>query len=205
MVRWCSRLTRLTLVCEVIRYRFVLVRQNLKKKKKNFGCRQSLRIGQNLEPRYFWSCAQGNVCLSATPPPPPLSLSLSLSFSLLPFRFDIKAVSFFIIVTKKKTDRHAFSHFIVPVSDEMGKRETFQSSKTWTIWRVRGWENCKTKQKWLSTISPTCQIVVFLSRVSSRRCWRDCLSCRGAPLRCLTLLQQAEQERNKKQHYWKSS
>ena len=31
MVRWCIRLTRLTLVCEVIRYRLVQVRQNLKK------------------------------------------------------------------------------------------------------------------------------------------------------------------------------
>ena len=34
MVRWCVRLTRLTLVCKVIRYRSVQVRQNLKKKKK---------------------------------------------------------------------------------------------------------------------------------------------------------------------------
>ena len=33
MVRWCIRLTRLTLVCEVIRYRLVQVRQNQKKKK----------------------------------------------------------------------------------------------------------------------------------------------------------------------------
>ena len=32
MVRWCIRLTRLALVCEVIRYRLVQVRQNLKKK-----------------------------------------------------------------------------------------------------------------------------------------------------------------------------
>ena len=31
---WCIRLTRLTLVYEVIRYRLVQVRQNLKKKKK---------------------------------------------------------------------------------------------------------------------------------------------------------------------------
>ena len=31
MVRWCIRLTRLTLVCEVIRYRLVQVRQNHKK------------------------------------------------------------------------------------------------------------------------------------------------------------------------------
>ena len=36
MVRWCIRLTRLTLVCEVIRYRLVQVRQNQKKKKKKF-------------------------------------------------------------------------------------------------------------------------------------------------------------------------
>ena len=34
MIRWCIRLTRLTFVCEVIRYRLVQVRQNLKKKKK---------------------------------------------------------------------------------------------------------------------------------------------------------------------------
>ena len=34
MVRWCIRLTRLTLVCKVIRYRLVQVRQNHKKKKK---------------------------------------------------------------------------------------------------------------------------------------------------------------------------
>ena len=33
MVRWCIRLTRLTLVCEVIWYRLVQVRQNLKKKR----------------------------------------------------------------------------------------------------------------------------------------------------------------------------
>ena len=32
MVRWCVRLTRLTLVCEVIRHRLVQVRQNLTKK-----------------------------------------------------------------------------------------------------------------------------------------------------------------------------
>ena len=34
MVLWCIRLTCLTLVCEVIRYRLVQVRQNLKKKKR---------------------------------------------------------------------------------------------------------------------------------------------------------------------------
>ena len=39
--RWCIQLTRLTLVCEVIRYRLVQVRQNLKKKKKkNFSGRR---------------------------------------------------------------------------------------------------------------------------------------------------------------------
>ena len=32
MVRWCIRLTRLTLICEVIRYRLVQVRQNHTKK-----------------------------------------------------------------------------------------------------------------------------------------------------------------------------
>ena len=31
VVRWCIRLTHLTLVCELIRYRLVQVRQNLKK------------------------------------------------------------------------------------------------------------------------------------------------------------------------------
>ena len=35
MVRWCIRLTRLTLVCEVIRYRLVQVRQNHTHKKKD--------------------------------------------------------------------------------------------------------------------------------------------------------------------------
>ena len=34
--RWCIRLTRLTLVCEVIGYCLVQVRQNLKNKKKKF-------------------------------------------------------------------------------------------------------------------------------------------------------------------------
>ena len=34
MVRWCIRPTRLTLVCEVLQYCLVQVRQNLKKKKK---------------------------------------------------------------------------------------------------------------------------------------------------------------------------
>ena len=36
ILRWCIRLTRLTLVCEVIRYCLVQVRQNFKKKK-DFG------------------------------------------------------------------------------------------------------------------------------------------------------------------------
>ena len=55
--RWCIRLTRLTLVCEVIRYRLVQVRQNQKK---------SFRIGG---------------------PQSPFSISSSfiLSFVLLPF------------------------------------------------------------------------------------------------------------------------
>ena len=42
MVRWCIRLTRFTLCCEVIRYLLVQVRQNLKKKKTlQFGGLQS--------------------------------------------------------------------------------------------------------------------------------------------------------------------
>ena len=41
MVRCCIRLTRLTLVCEVIRYRLVQVRQNLKKKTFRVGSPQS--------------------------------------------------------------------------------------------------------------------------------------------------------------------
>ena len=35
MVRWCIRLTRFTLVCEVISDRLVQVRQNFQKKKNN--------------------------------------------------------------------------------------------------------------------------------------------------------------------------
>ena len=51
MVRWCIRLTRLTLVCEVIRYRLVQVQKKKKKKKKlcfsprsivSSACRQSV-------------------------------------------------------------------------------------------------------------------------------------------------------------------
>ena len=62
MVRWCIRLTRLTLVCEVIRYRLVQVRQN---QKKNF------RVGG---------------------PQSPFSISSSfiLSFVLLPFFLNTK-------------------------------------------------------------------------------------------------------------------
>ena len=41
MVRWCIRLTRLTLVYEVIRYSLAQVRQNLKKKTFRVGCPQS--------------------------------------------------------------------------------------------------------------------------------------------------------------------
>ena len=43
MVRWCIRLTRLTLVCEVIRYRLVQVRQNQKKKKSTIVLWPSVR------------------------------------------------------------------------------------------------------------------------------------------------------------------
>ena len=40
-VRWCIRLTRLTLVCEVIRYRLVQVQQNPPKKSSRVGGPQS--------------------------------------------------------------------------------------------------------------------------------------------------------------------
>ena len=42
-VRWCIRLMRLTLVCEVIRYRLVQAQQNLKKKK-------TFRVGGHQSP-----------------------------------------------------------------------------------------------------------------------------------------------------------
>ena len=50
MVRWCIRLTRLTLVCEVIRYRLVQlqVRQNHKKKRKRYRTCCSLRTSLQL-------------------------------------------------------------------------------------------------------------------------------------------------------------
>ena len=41
MVRWCIRLTRLTLVCEVIRYRLAQVRLNLMIKKRSSVIRQN--------------------------------------------------------------------------------------------------------------------------------------------------------------------
>ena len=44
MVRWCIRLTRLTLVCEVIRYRLVQVRQNLKKRLFGLAARNRLSL-----------------------------------------------------------------------------------------------------------------------------------------------------------------
>ena len=66
MVRWCIRLTRLTLVCEVIRYRLVQVRQNQKK---------TFRVGG---------------------PQSPFSISSSfiLSFVLLPFFLNTKIFQF---------------------------------------------------------------------------------------------------------------
>ena len=51
MVRWCIRLTRLTLVCEVIRYRLVQVRQNLKKKRL-FGLAAHYRPSLSLPPSF---------------------------------------------------------------------------------------------------------------------------------------------------------
>ena len=44
MVRWCIRLTRLTLVCEVIRYRLVQVRQNQKKRLFGLAARNRLSL-----------------------------------------------------------------------------------------------------------------------------------------------------------------
>ena len=65
MVRWCIRLTHLTLVCEVIKYRLVQVRQNQKK---------TFRVGG---------------------PQSPFSISSSfiLSFVLLPFFLNTKNYS----------------------------------------------------------------------------------------------------------------
>ena len=76
MVRWCIRRTRLTLVCEVIRYRLVQVRQNLKKKKKIF------RVGG---------------------PQSPISISSSfiLFFVLLPFFLNTKST-----LKKKKSQNY---------------------------------------------------------------------------------------------------
>ena len=42
--RWCIRLTRLTLVCEVIQYRLVQVRQNLKKSYSRLAARNRLSL-----------------------------------------------------------------------------------------------------------------------------------------------------------------
>ena len=70
MVRWCIRLTRLTLVCEVIRYRLVQVRQNQKKKK-------TFRVGG---PRSPFS----------------ISSSFILSFVLLPFFLNTKVNSWYL-------------------------------------------------------------------------------------------------------------
>ena len=50
MVRWCIRLTRLTLVCEVIRYRLVQVRQNQKKASK----RLSLSLPLSFSPSSYF-------------------------------------------------------------------------------------------------------------------------------------------------------
>ena len=47
MVRWCIQLTRLTLVCEVIRYCLVQVRQN-HKKKRLFGLAARNRLALSL-------------------------------------------------------------------------------------------------------------------------------------------------------------
>ena len=47
-VRWCVRLTRLTLLCEVIRYRLVQIRQNLKKRLFGLAARNRLSLSRPL-------------------------------------------------------------------------------------------------------------------------------------------------------------
>ena len=90
MVRWCIRLTRLTLVCEVIRYRLVQVRQNQKK---------TFRVGG---------------------PQSPFSISSSfiLSFVLLPFFLNTKnifpSVSWCSAYTCITSCQQSLSHGCVP-------------------------------------------------------------------------------------------
>ena len=53
MVRWCIRLTRLTLACEVIRYRLVQVRQNLEKRLVGLAARNRLSLSLPLSFSYL--------------------------------------------------------------------------------------------------------------------------------------------------------
>ena len=84
MVRWrmarpCIRLTRLALVCEVIRYRLVQVRQNLKKRLFGLAVRNRLSLSLPLSfssSAYFRSFSMQTWCFSAfrslqTPPMSP--------------------------------------------------------------------------------------------------------------------------------------
>ena len=64
MVRWCIRLTRLTLVCKVIRYRLVQVRQNhKKKKKKRYTCRTCCSLRTSLQLQLHHDQHQGLRCV----------------------------------------------------------------------------------------------------------------------------------------------
>ena len=68
MVRWCIRLTRLTLVCEVIRYRLVQVRQNQKRRHFVSPCACS----HIPHPSHIHLKRTSMCGFSLNPPPPPL-------------------------------------------------------------------------------------------------------------------------------------
>ena len=92
MVRWCIRLTRLTLVCEVIRYRLVQVRQNQKKKKRLFGLaarnRLSLSLPLSFSPlSYCLSFSMQKSIFRKLPTPKPVLSSCHSSF-----RAEVKAL-----------------------------------------------------------------------------------------------------------------
>ena len=93
MVRWCIRLTRLNLVCEVVRYRLVQVRQNLKK-------------------RLFGLAARN--CLSL------FSSSFILSFVLLPFFLNTKMKLGKVTRSFRKT---IFSDGEVDLTNHYGKKK----------------------------------------------------------------------------------
>ena len=83
MVRWCIRLTRLTLVCEVIRYRLVQVRQNQKKKKKKKKKKSKYYLrDSNGHPSFGGAVFQLHVCyIHSCTTPQAHSIN---AFSLLP-------------------------------------------------------------------------------------------------------------------------